>query len=66
MKISGNLLTSAASAERLNCSYPVFMRKYSKILECVQLHERGPRLFVEEAVEQLRQSLESNVEQGAG
>ncbi len=50
-------LTSADSAQRLNCSYPVFMRKYSKTLDCVQLHDRGPRLFLEDAVEKLRKTL---------
>ena len=63
MQIPG-YLTSAVAAKRLDCTYPVFMRKYSKTLDCVQIHERGPRLFLEEAVERLRLSLAANNQQG--
>ena len=48
---------STAAAEMLEVSYPSFMRKHSKQIESIQLHPRGPLLFLEADVKAYREKL---------
>jgi hypothetical protein len=44
-------------AQLLECSYQIFQRKHARQIECIQLYDNGPRLFLESDVVKYKEGL---------
>ena len=46
MAVPENYATSHTASEMLGVTYPTFQKKYSGKIPSIQLHRRGPRLYL--------------------
>ena len=57
MKTPKKYIDSARSAQLLECSYQIFQRKHARQIDCIQLYDNGPRLFLESDVKKYKEGL---------
>ena len=63
MTLLNGILNTDQASKILGVSYSQFMRKYSKMIESAQIHDRGPRLYMESDILNFKSQMGKEVDE---